>query len=395
MANVLFVGIDIAPFHLAFDADTLAPLPDGSDYHGALTAAVYALALSADESLQAVTQSNTALKVYNTSDWSPVTITSGIPGGSGYACAFNPAGTQLAVGNSLAPYLTVFNISDWSKLTITGGVPTARAYGAAYNPAGTLLAAAVDATPYLIVYNTADWSKVTLTGGNPAGSAKACAFNPAGTLLAVGHDTSPYLTVYNTADWSKVTLTGGNPAGKVNSCKFSPDGSKLAVGHANSPYLTVYNTADWSKVTLTGGNPIGQVYGVSWSSDGARLATAHYDDPVITTYNTSTWAKIALTGADPFELYAIGKACVFTSTMAAKHIKATGAAAVLDDLGAAAVRTVRVYHRATGALIGETTTDVAGQFDMGMLLDGEKQVVYLDDVAGTLYNDLIHRVLPG
>jgi hypothetical protein len=68
-----------------------------------------------------------------------------------------------------------------------------------------------------------------------------------------------------------------------------------------------------------------------------------------------------------------------------------------DDPGTPCARTVRLYDRATGAFIAETTSDAStGAYDFsGMVSDAEVQRIVLDDSDGTLYNDLIDRVIPG
>jgi Tol biopolymer transport system component len=83
------------------------------------------------------------LTVYDTSDWSKITLTGGNPAGSGqYACRFSPDGTKLAVGHSTTPFLTVYNVADWSKITLTGGNPPTTVYSLGWSYDGALLAVA-------------------------------------------------------------------------------------------------------------------------------------------------------------------------------------------------------------------------------------------------------------
>jgi hypothetical protein len=67
---------------------------------------------------------------------------------------------------------------------------------------------------------------------------------------------------------------------------------------------------------------------------------------------------------------------------------------VLDDSGAPAQRTLRLYNRETGALVSSVTSDsVTGLYQMPNTLSGvEGQLVCLDDAAGTAYNDKITRI---
>lgn len=68
---------------------------------------------------------------------------------------------------------------------------------------------------------------------------------------------------------------------------------------------------------------------------------------------------------------------------------------ITDDASDPCARIVRLYDRGTGCLIGETTSaSVDGAYSIAAPAD-EVQRVALDDDAGTLYNDLIDRVIPG
>ncbi len=68
---------------------------------------------------------------------------------------------------------------------------------------------------------------------------------------------------------------------------------------------------------------------------------------------------------------------------------------VRDDTGALCARTVRIYRRDTGALIGSTTSDASlGTYTINCPTLDEVQRIVLDDSGGTLYNDIIDRVIP-
>lgn len=68
---------------------------------------------------------------------------------------------------------------------------------------------------------------------------------------------------------------------------------------------------------------------------------------------------------------------------------------IKDDTDTECDRVVRIYRRSDGHLIGETISDAGdGTFALDAP-DEEVQRIVLDDDAGTLYNDLIDRVLPG
>lgn len=71
---------------------------------------------------------------------------------------------------------------------------------------------------------------------------------------------------------------------------------------------------------------------------------------------------------------------------------------VYDDASSPAVRTVRLYNRTSGALVASTTSAGDGTFTCQADFDLAGvacQVVALDDVSGTAYNDLIFgNVIP-
>lgn len=68
---------------------------------------------------------------------------------------------------------------------------------------------------------------------------------------------------------------------------------------------------------------------------------------------------------------------------------------IRDDTGAVCARTVRVVNRSTGALIASTTSDAGtGAYSFALPTLDEVQRIVLDDSGGTLYNDLIDRVIP-
>lgn len=86
----------------------------------------------------------------------------------------------------------------------------------------------------------------------------------------------------------------------------------------------------------------------------------------------------------------------FTPPTAAHPNHAGEVAGVIkDDTGTNCARTVRIYNRSTGALIAATTSDVTtGAYLLVAPTLDEVQRIVLDDAGGTLYNDLIDRVIP-
>ena len=67
---------------------------------------------------------------------------------------------------------------------------------------------------------------------------------------------------------------------------------------------------------------------------------------------------------------------------------------VYDDAGDPCARTVRIYDRTTGALLSSGTSDAGtGAYSLAAGTS-EIQRIVLDDSGGTLYNDIIDRVIP-
>ena len=74
---------------------------------------------------------------------------------------------------------------------------------------------------------------------------------------------------------------------------------------------------------------------------------------------------------------------------------ATVSGTILDINGNGVVRTVRVYRRDTGVLLGATTSSFAtGMYSFADAYTGEVQVVMLDNDAGAIENDQILRTIP-
>jgi WD40 repeat protein len=249
------------------------------------------VAFSPDGSLLAVGHdSSPFLTVLNTSDWSIVSGTPTLPGGS-RGVVFSPDGTRLAVGHAISPLLTVLNTSNWS---VVSGTPTLAGIGrgVAFSPDGSLLAVGQDTSPFLTVLNTSNWSVVSTP--TLAGEGFGVAFSPDGTKLAVGHAITPFLTVLNTSNWSVVsgtpTLTGSGFG-----VAFSPDGTRLAVTYSTSPRCAIILTSNWStETTLIPPGSLGfPAYGVAFSPDGSRMAVGFAVTPHLRVYNTSGWSVVS------------------------------------------------------------------------------------------------------
>lgn len=68
---------------------------------------------------------------------------------------------------------------------------------------------------------------------------------------------------------------------------------------------------------------------------------------------------------------------------------------ITDDTGTPSARIVRGYHRGSGVLLAETTSNsTTGGYSLAVPSAAEIDLIVLDDDTGTLYNDLIDRVIP-
>jgi hypothetical protein len=85
---------------------------------------------------------------------------------------------------------------------------------------------------------------------------------------------------------------------------------------------------------------------------------------------------------------------MFTITVALPAATLSISGVIYDDTATVAERVVRAYRRSDGVLLGEDTSNAGtGAYSIA-LPPGEVYRVVLDDSAGTLYNDLIDRVIP-
>jgi WD40 repeat protein len=191
--------------------------------------------------------------VYNTTTWARVTGMS--VSGTVYSVAFNPSGTLAAVAHFGGNNLTVYNTNDWSQVSLAGGYPTTDyGFGVAFSPDGTKLVFAHDSTPFVTMYDTTTWARSALPAASlPASNGKCIAYSPDGTMLAVGVSGTPYLLIYDTTTWARKTLSA-NPAQVVTDLAFSPDNAALvAVSSWNSTgvNLNAYTVAaSATRVTL-------------------------------------------------------------------------------------------------------------------------------------------------
>lgn len=231
------------------------------------------------------------MNIWNSETYAQLTNVDFPPTSQSRGCAFNNAGTLLAVTNALGePRLNVYDIPAKTKksIPISTEVAPVGPFACKFSPNDLLCAVAGTSSPFLAIYNTATWTKIANPSTLPAGAARDCAFNPAGTLLAYAHSTSPRITIYNTSTWAKLANPSTLPPNNGTACSFNHDGSLLAVGHSSSPFITVYETSAWAKLTNPSTLPPNTVNGCVFSPDGSFLAVCHNGSVNIATiYSTS------------------------------------------------------------------------------------------------------------
>lgn len=343
-------------------------------------------------------------------------------------------GRYLVATGSVAPYLAVRDMQTGSNVSLSGWTYTAAGSRLAISPDGTKLAIARSSAPRLVVLNLASGGAAFSIGSLPSYSLSCMAWSPDSTKLLVGTSNTSEgfgLRVYFAAGWSfsNVTTSANPPV----SCAWKPDGTQFASGHAAGSMVRVFNNADFTEATIPV-QPAFAVYHLSWSPDAAYIAcgglgaqitvlnaatyavaanvtpaTAGIRDmkwrpgtgklycvydtgaPRITAIDSADWSQSTPAGATTTHAL---RSIVFANTDMRRLT--TGAGQILDDAGSpAAGRIVRMYDRATGALIGSKTTDAAGQFSARYASWATVDMRVLDDDAGTVHDDLtFSRVTP-
>lgn len=161
-------------------------------------------------------------------------------------------------------------------------------------------------------------------------------------------------------------------------------GQNLAWGHTESTPFGLLLDADARTVTFKSpAGALSDAISIPFSGDIYFAAGSGSG-------GTPSGTITANFGATPFAMsvpqgYVPGFGTVFTYPISGN---------VKDASGANAARTVRIYRRSDGMFIGSTTSDPStGNYSFDSFYGGEMQRIVLDDDAGTLYNDLIDRVL--
>lgn len=369
--SFLFISCDAnssTPYMHIYDGKTKQKLlQQGVTDVGVFTNTTNGVAFSPDGRLCAIAAyAYPYLYVYNTSDWSRVTLTGGIPNGAGMCVAFSPDGSLLAVGET-SNILVIYETTTWSKKTISGGLPPAYVTAAAFSPDGATLAVTHGGGPYLTLYKTSDFSKKT-TSMSVTRQGKTCAFSPDGSKLVVGIGGSPGFHVFNLSDETSINPAGASSMGDVYCVRYSPDGSLLAVSHYTSPGFSVYETATWTKKTVT--NPPGGSHACGFSLDGSIIAVGSNSAPFMQYYDAATLTRVNIT--DGPAKYVTG--CVFSPPIGGT-ISNEDTTPITDALNVPVQRKVFALDRSTLAVRGQTISGLDGRYELPILAAGQPLMV--------------------
>lgn len=362
--SFLFVSCDAnssTPYMHIYDGKTKQKLlQQGVTDIGLFTNTAMGVAFSPDGRLCAIAAyAHPYLYVYNTSDWSRVTLTGGTPNGAGMCVAFSPDGSLLAVGET-SNLLVVYETATWSKKAISGGLPPGYVNTAAFSPDGATLAVTHGGSPNLTLYKTSDFSKKT-TSMSVIRSGTTCTYSPDGSKLVVGIGGNPGFYVFNLSDETYINPTGATSMGDVNCVRFSPDGSLLAVSHSSSPYFSVYETSNWTKRTIAS-PPSGNSKSCNFSLDGGLIAVGMSVSPYLCYYDTATLTKVNIT--DGPAKYVTG--CVFSPPIGGT-ISNEDTTPITDALNVPVQRRVLALDRTTLAIRGQVVSGADGRYELPIL----------------------------
>lgn len=317
---------------------------------------------------------------YNTSNFNLVTKALDIPTNVS-ACHFSPDGSLFVVTSTTAPFITIYNTSDWSKLPTPSVTMGGLQEGSCFSPDGAFFVVGSSSAPYVLIYDTSTWTPITV-GSLPTSRCYACVFNNSGSLLVVLSQYGSVVNIYNTSDWSKLADLAVKPVGTTNSVAFNPDDSLMSVAQLGSPGLSIYETTLWGKIAGPSKIPPGgQGRRVAFNQDGSLLALGTSARPYGIIYNTADWSENSMF----LDMtYGTTDALMFFSP---KIVKISGEVRDMD--GYVASRTVRVYERSSGDLVGSAiSSPVDGTYDVSLYEgDVEYDVQFMADPLENL-NDL-------
>lgn len=296
--QILALGFALGSRHVdLYRTDTWAKLPDPTPLPADSTEYVYSIAFNPLNTLLAVSNNAVAggssedLRIYSLSSMTQIAAPTIYFSNQGFDMKFSPDGTRLAVaGNGTSP--VIYNTSDWSRVSV--GWTSNAGKKLAYNPNGSRLLLSYSGTPYLRVYDTANLSaSPTVPTGIPSAATTGVAFNHDGSRAAVGFANVQSLRILNTTTWAAVPGPSTLPPTNVLDVAYNPSGSLLAVTTSNAPRINIYRTADWTKLANPASLPASQCRTAMFSDDGSKLFLACDTAPRLIIYNTSNWTRVA------------------------------------------------------------------------------------------------------
>lgn len=202
-----------------------------------------------------------ALAVFRTSDWSMVTLPN-MP--SRCDCLeWSPDGQYLVAGIGTTPYLRRWNVSDWTQASNVSALhqPGSNVYSMAFNPAGTQLAIGVAASPFAARYNWPELNVNTYWPSPPGASFSSTpdmSYSRDGKYLAIASDGGEKIYVYDVSNPGAPVkvATPASPAigAVVLSAQFSKKANMLALVEDSGANIgRIYKNGGWQTVALPAG----------------------------------------------------------------------------------------------------------------------------------------------
>ena len=250
------------------------------------SSSVNSVAFSLNNDYLASGSADDTIKIWNTSDWSNVTIWSGDSFSDVYSVVFSDNNKWLA-SSSRDDTIKIWDTTDWSEIkTLTGHSNDVGSV--AFSPNNKWLASgSID----IKIWDTTDWSEIkTLNEHSEYVIDVAFSTNNEWLASSSRDDT---IKIWDTSDWSEIkTLTGHS--NDVASVAFSPNNEWLASG-AGDNSIKIWDTTDWNEIkTLTENTD--NVGSVAFSPNNEWLVSGSKDN-IINIWNTTDWSEIkTLTG---------------------------------------------------------------------------------------------------
>ena len=274
-----------------YDSQTLKLNYSFSINYDAYSPSPLGLAFSPDSKLL-VASTTDGFFVYNVDGWGRVfyKVDLGIQWGS-QTIAFSPDGTLLAVSAGSAVQL--WYVENW---TVSSTLPGSSGYAVAFSSDGkTLAAAGGTAGEDIKIWNYKTGEALNSLIGH-TNWVHSIAFSPDGKILASG-SADDQIWLWNMTTGLQLRVLAGH-TNTVNCVAFSPDGQVLASG---SQDLTVklWNVFTGQELSSLTGHT-GPVQSVAFSIDGETLASCGWDNTVLL-WNTSSFVTDSTPTKSPAE----------------------------------------------------------------------------------------------